>query len=202
MPETKRKAIPRITVTTYHEAGHAVMAYLVGWRFRSVSVEPDPDASTLGRLVTVFPDWFQPSFERDHRHDRQIERQVQTLYGGVVAVHKLTGKWDWDSGRIDRKLATDLCYCGYGAPKVATAFAKLQFEICRAELENNKNWQAVKALAEALLKKPNIPSREAKRIMYEAMTTPEEREVDAKFKKSMKEFAQRAKVQRTKSTVS
>ena len=67
--------------TAIHEAGHGVMAYWLGRRFKAISVEEDDDS--LGRVEHLpAPDWLQPEFDTNCRTRTRIEQYVMTALAG------------------------------------------------------------------------------------------------------------------------
>jgi hypothetical protein len=80
--------------TAIHEAGHAVMAYLLRRPFKSVSVIADDDS--YGRVQSDVPGkWFRPDLEVSARARSVIEdRVVITLAGGEA-------EWAWYAWQPD-----------------------------------------------------------------------------------------------------
>jgi hypothetical protein len=72
----------QVRSTAIHEAAHAVMAYLLRRRFKSVSIKEDDDS--YGRVHSVAPgDWFRPDLEVNARTRDMIEGRVMiSLAGG------------------------------------------------------------------------------------------------------------------------
>jgi len=65
-----------------HEAGHAVMAYLLGRPFTSISIEADDES--LGRVCHRLPgSWFRPDIEITARARNMIEDRVMILLAGT-----------------------------------------------------------------------------------------------------------------------
>ena len=68
--------------TAIHEAGHGVMAYWLGMRFKAISVEKGDDDS-LGRVEHLpAPYWLQPEFDMNCRTRTRIEQYVMTALAG------------------------------------------------------------------------------------------------------------------------
>jgi hypothetical protein len=105
--------------TAVHEAGHAVMGYLLGIRFTQISVVEE--AGSLGRVAHKGPgEWFRPDIEVDSRVRNQIEKRVMTLLAGAETERAWYGRLPdapvgWhervDAGaRGDQQSITDLAY--------------------------------------------------------------------------------------------
>lgn len=70
--------------TAIHESGHAVMAYLLGRPFTSISVVEDGDS--LGRVHSDPPgEWFRPDIEVNARTRTLIEDRVMICLAGAAA---------------------------------------------------------------------------------------------------------------------
>jgi hypothetical protein len=70
--------------TAVHEAGHAVMAYLLGRAFTEISIIEDSDS--YGRVRHRMPGgWFRPDIEVNSRARAMIEDRVMILLAGSVA---------------------------------------------------------------------------------------------------------------------
>jgi hypothetical protein len=68
--------------TAVHEAGHAVMAYLLRRAFVEISVVEDGDS--LGHVTSApMGEWFRPDIEMDARTRRLIEDRVMILLAGA-----------------------------------------------------------------------------------------------------------------------
>lgn len=74
---------PSLKRTAYHEAGHALVAYVFGWEFEELNIVPDSEgrygAITLSRLP-IFPEEFDGSLDQR----RQIEEAMMIVAGGAA----------------------------------------------------------------------------------------------------------------------
>lgn len=90
----KRASASRRTIslkrTAYHEAGHAVMAYILRIGLKEVTIIPDEDY--LGKFTHGRGRNIQPEWDYDQKTRPEIERQAMVTLGGNVAEHLLTGK--------------------------------------------------------------------------------------------------------------
>jgi hypothetical protein len=79
MSSSPAKRDYELQATAYHEAGHAVVALLLGLKFRHVTIEPDSDS--LGHLkCDRHPKWFNPKID-------EILAQYRDLPTRVCFVH-------------------------------------------------------------------------------------------------------------------
>src|ERR1700677_1501804 len=84
--------------TAYHEAGHAVVALILGRPVQCVSILPDGER--LG--VCEFG-------KGTHRPSQDwLEREILIALGGIAAEARLTGIYAWDSARRDQQVVRRL----------------------------------------------------------------------------------------------
>ncbi len=90
--------------TAIHEAGRAVMAYLLRRPFTTISVIADDDS--YGRVQHAFPgNWFEPHIELNSRTRAYIQNHVMIcLAGAEVEEHWIRRAQDPPAGWEDRAL--------------------------------------------------------------------------------------------------
>lgn len=164
----------KIERTAYHEAGHAVMSYLLGRRFRHVTIIPSKDAhghiAHRPWLAQTYQD-IETTRDRlgDHRIRMRLEREIIISLVGFIADEHFSGKRDYVGARGDSEMATHLAIrlCDSGP----SAKAYLHWLVIRAReaITNELNWKGVEALAAALLQRKRIKGREAWFIIEEAI---------------------------------
>ena len=76
-----------LKMIAYHEAGHALIAYLTGGRVTKITIMPS--TSGAGGVTFIAP------FEKKLHTKAMMENKVMELYGGKVAEYLVGGK-DWD----------------------------------------------------------------------------------------------------------
>jgi hypothetical protein len=171
-----RRGIPAdARLLAYHEAGHAVAAYVLKRPLGTVSLEPpdpqpqSPDAA--GRLDSL------ESFE-------DAERDVVVLLAGVEAEAVLTGDCDWFAAQIDceraEALLGQMLAAGYRAQprdeaevELGSALGgdplRIAWELLRrrtyALLRQAPVRTAITALATALLANSPLDSQQAQRAI-------------------------------------
>ena len=86
-----RKKSDQRTLTAYHEAGHAVVAFDQGVRVYGIDVTPDQERLGNIRIDTLLLNRLVPTFEHDKgaRNRFLMERHVMVLLGGNAAVCRL-----------------------------------------------------------------------------------------------------------------
>lgn len=149
----------------YHEAGHAVMAYLKGRRFKVVTIEPDEDSSGHvsfydGRIVKVILEgthcciWLM---EHPEKEREIVWRDILCNIAGHIAqdigVPGSVEDYQWEADRealINRLSSSpEGAECGWDRADAEVREALKQ------------NWQMVNALASRLLESKTLSGREA-----------------------------------------
>lgn len=165
----------RITISAYHEAGHAVVAYDQGVRVHGISVVPDEgrmghiaiDTLHLNRLAVTFHN------NKGARNRFTMERHVMVLQGGHAAVRRLDSAGA-ELARTAQGEGSDLNI----AMGLVRAFATSEREAekyyqwldARTEgiLSSPMRWFQVRMLATALLEHRQLGTRKVREIVKEA----------------------------------
>ena len=151
--------MPDEPTTAYHEAGHAVMAHVLGKDFKTVSILPDGVGA--GRI-----DFKAPVSERS------LEMESIVAVAGVAAEGLATGRLrvilqETPSYLIIaddvHRLTSYLLQTGIVAEDNIPAF--LQRAVMDAVKTLRANWPAVEAVAKALLKEKTISGSRARSII-------------------------------------
>jgi hypothetical protein len=102
---THQKALRR-EATAYHEAGHAVIAYVLGYKPKSVTIVPTHDAN--GSVAYPLHGIALDSDGSDRAHLR-LEIPIQISYAGLLAQRKHSEhSWPDFHAEWDYKQITDL----------------------------------------------------------------------------------------------
>ena len=153
--------------TAYHEAGHALVATLLGGRVISVTIAPDDDDGPR-RFGDTQVAWRRSLSERELR-----ERGVQVALGGPVAEMLYTGdpfhpglvaEWagDWQSAwELAASLMPD-------ERKRLSYLEDLTRQLHRL-LDAEPHWSALAALADNLLAHETLERDEVREIVGEWM---------------------------------
>lgn len=158
----------RIERTAYHEAGHAVAAYVRRLRFTSISIIPY--RGTLGRCefseTPVIIDLKSP---RIGHARRRVETLIIVSLAGVIAECLLTGRNNWRGAHADLHDAADYAAYVTGSEDELGAYVRWLWEHTRMLLAAPPCWLAVQGLAAALLEDRHIGERRARAIISEAI---------------------------------
>lgn len=160
---TQTRTTEELRRLAYHEAGHAVVAYLVKRPFRHVTIIPKED--TWGHILyTKWPDNFDPENNTDARTQKRIECCVDTALGGDAAISLLTGEpcdlayFDWQSAE---DMATNITVDEIGM----NTYLQWRRLCVTGRLNLPWHWLAVEELAGQLLCKGCIGARKARQIV-------------------------------------
>src|SRR5580692_2173461 len=128
--------------TAYHEAGHAVVALVLGRPVQRVSILPD--RVRLGHCEFK-KGKFKPS-------EDWLEREILIALGGVAAEARFTGAYAWGGAARDYRYVHGLAVQRAGERQAPRLTQRL---LAKAEhmLAHESNWRAVELLAAELLRR-------------------------------------------------
>ena len=144
-------------LTAYHEAGHAVMALLLGRQVHKVSVRPN--ASRLGQCE------FRKGVQRPS--DDFIETEILIALAGAAAEAHHAGEPDWAGAGRDLRAVRQLAILRAGE-RGAERLEKRLFQKATYLLADDQAWAAVERIAAELLKTGEISGRAARHFFEEA----------------------------------
>ena len=170
-PRRKPRRPSRAERTAYHEAGHAVAAYLRHLRFTSVSIVPY--RGTLGRCeFSEAPIIIDLSVPPSPRTRTRVETLIVVSLAGVIAECLLTGRHNWRGAHADLHDATRYAESLAGSDNEAGAYARWLWEHTRVLLSAPPCWLAIKQLAAALTAEGRIGERRARALIASALSQP------------------------------
>jgi ATP-dependent Zn protease len=147
----------------FHEAGHAIVAHLLGYRVIRIQLDPKPrvDIPELELDVANFND-----AERDDRRKRLVVR-----YAGHVSQFYFSGVKDEVNSRADFKCnewnATLLADDGDAAQELLDK----SMQDAQQLLKVSHHWKAVQELARELVKRRNIEGEELRIFLVAVQET-------------------------------
>ena len=155
----------RLEYVAYHEAGHAVMAYLERRAFRYVSIEPNEES--LGHIMyRKFGERFHPDYDEEARIRPQLEKAILSSLAGHASECIYRGRNNWVGSATDRTHAFDLASYISGSFEETEAYVNWLWVRCRVKIKTH--WFRVTALADQLLKHHRIRYPKVKKIIKDA----------------------------------
>src|SRR5688572_20133984 len=126
--------------TAYHEAGHAVVALILGRPVDEVSVLPRRDflgVCKFGKArLRPSEDW--------------LEREMLIALGGIAAEARHTGNYAWDAADRDYQYVRDLAVERAGERRAERLQRRLLAKVEHL-LAQEPHWRAVELIAKELL---------------------------------------------------
>lgn len=150
--EMDAKLTEQDIMTAYHEAGHAVMALIVGRDIHRVSILPN--TTRLG-ACELKKGRSKPS--RD-----MLEDEILILLAGVAAEGRLTENYNWSGGSQDLKQVTYLIESRAASERQAERLRRRMLDKAEYLLDDSAHWEAVRAIAKQLLESKTISGRAAR----------------------------------------
>ena len=141
-----------LELTAYHEAGHAVMALLMGRSVQKVSIIPSQNR--LG-AVTM-------QKGRSKQVQDKLEADILILLAGMAAEGRKSGQYNLGGAKQDLQMVEKLALSRAGNPKQATKLIQKTLDKTQHILSQKANWLAVKIIAQELVEHGSISGRAAK----------------------------------------
>ena len=154
MNEPRTTPTPAETATAYHEAGHAVIALVLGRPVQRVSIQPNQ--LRLGQCE-LKKGTFRPSQDA-------LETEILILLGGLAAEARHTGQDGWGGASHELRGVRNLSRMRAATLKQVERLERRLLDKTEHLLNQPANWQAVKLIAEELLKQTTISGRAARHL--------------------------------------
>ena len=165
---SKPLKMKKLEKVAYHEAGHAVAAFLMRRSFSYVTIKPDE--SSFGHIFyQKFRDSFNPDYVEDYKIRRPLEKAIITGLAGHVAEKIYSKQENYETSENDFHVAVDLASYLCGSNEEIEAYIKWLYIRTKNMLEHPNNWCKVKAFAEELLDHRRIGYVKARKIMKDAV---------------------------------
>ncbi|MCA9135775.1 MAG: hypothetical protein KDB00_03425 [Planctomycetales bacterium] len=144
------------TLTAYHEAGHAVIGYVLGGRIESVGLYAEADDWLPERFGDCLVNWGRV----DVHANWQIQRELLTILAGPVAemicrqerLHPAT----YPAWQHDWKSAWQRCERLIADPRRRTEFLEMMIVWLHRRMSDDQCWAAVAAVSDQLLAHENL----------------------------------------------
>lgn len=167
----RRKLFPDpLAAAAYHEAGHAMMCRIMGFKLQSISIIADELVSGQTTHEKSMRS-AKAKIEDTDRARSTMEKTIMVCLAGPSAQKKyaLNNLADDHGGAIDADTAFDLALRLFRSKRTAAAYIKFAEEWVRQKLEEPTTWAAVEALARALVEQRKLSGRQAESILRGAM---------------------------------
>ncbi len=154
---------PADVLTAFHEAGHAIIALVMGRDVHRVSIIPAK--TRLGHCELkkgaskTAKDW--------------LESEVLILLAGVAAEGRLTGQYCWSGAARDLKQARMLTESRAGSAQQAERLEKRMLDKVEHLLDMPEHWEAIQSVARELLMKQTVSGRAARHYYQMALAKAE-----------------------------
>lgn len=171
--------------TVIHEAGHAVIAYLLGRPFVRMTIDPEAglDDDALGQVEHAAPQgaWFDPELEVNARTRQFLEAHIQIALAGAEAQeawYERIGYRPPDAdehlrigARHDYSAAVSLALINTGGdPDEAGAYIEwLRMRVRNKIRHDFRFWMMAEPLADALLAEKTVSWKRARAVMKAAL---------------------------------
>ena len=159
--------LPRERIS-YHEAGHAVAAFVMRMRFTHLSIIPDEDS--IGHTMTSKLRDFQPDVGRSRAGRDRYERYAMVSLAGLVAERLRIGRVRYRTNHPDVVQAFYLCSNTCGSDEETQACINWLWERTKNLMKSGRQLAAVEALAKQLRVRRYTGEREACRIIKQAFS--------------------------------
>lgn len=151
----------------YHEAGHAVAAYLLRRRFDWISIQSDEHF--LGYVTFTAIESLGANGRGGRRARALAEREIMIDLAGNIAERIFTGRHDWMRATVDIRNINEVALRFCADAEEAQAFIRWLTIRTRNLLSRTRNWAAVSALADALLHEGKLSYPAARPIIARAI---------------------------------
>lgn len=161
--DTPRSPDPRLVATAYHEAGHAVMAALVGRPVLKVTIAPGQTISGVRLGVCELQKG------RSKKSKDWLEDEVLILLAGMVAESQLTGKYCHAGAAQDLSAARRLLSQSRATnPRQLERLEQRLIDKTEHLLGDVATTNAVKQIAAELLEKTTLSGRAIRHWLQQA----------------------------------
>jgi Peptidase family M41 len=157
---TSRMKVTCDEATAYHEAGHAVVALILGRPVDEVSVLANRDAIGVCKFGKAR---MRPS------EDWQ-EREMLIALGGIAAEARHTGNYAWDAAGRDQQYVRGLAIERAGKRRAERLQRRLLAKVEHL-LAHEPHWRAVVLIAQELLRRSVVSGRAVRHFFEQGQSS-------------------------------
>lgn len=152
----------------YHEAGHAVAAYYLKRRFKSVTIIPSE--GYLGLLESHKSQFknFDPECDNSHRTVNRIGTEIMIDFAGGIAEKMAATRYNWRGSSQDWNSAQKLACYNVDSGEQLNAYVNWLWTKSKGMMRHEWVWHAVKMLAKELITHKAISYPKARKIIEQA----------------------------------
>jgi len=153
---------PYDEATAFHEAGHAVVALILGRPVAEVSVLPNRIFLGVCKFGKA---QFRPS-------EDWVEREILIALGGIAAEARHTGSYAWDAAARDEQYVRALVVERAGQRRAERLQRRL---LAKSEhmLAQPPHWRAVELIARELMRVGTVSGRAVRRLFEQVQAKRE-----------------------------
>jgi len=150
-----------LRATAYHEAGHAVMAMILGRAVQKVTIVPGQSHLGAQRLGACHLQKGKSRGAQDY-----LEDEVMILLAGMVAESQITGQYCQQGAAQDLRFVRRMLQTRNDGERQIQRLEKRLLSKTEHHLLDTETWKAVEVIAAELIKSQTISGR-AVRHLYE-----------------------------------
>lgn len=154
---------PRLVATAYHEAGHAVMAMIVGRPVQKVTITPGNLQTGGVRLGACEMKKGRLKSPKDW-----LEDEVLILLAGMVAEAQFTGEYCEQGARLDLLAVRRLLQTRAGTERQLERLQRRLLDKTEHELSDTGNSKAITTIAQELILRQTISGRAVQHFYNQA----------------------------------
>lgn len=149
--ESANKSLDPRLLTAYHEAGHAVIAMVVGRPLQKITIAANRERLGLCHLQKG----------RSKPSKDWLEDEILILLAGMGAEAQLSGTYNVAGANQDLRMARRFALMRAGSPVQAERLERKLLAKTEHLLSNSSYWNAVQRIAADLIKRETISGRAA-----------------------------------------
>jgi len=152
-----------LRATAYHEAGHAVVAFLVGRPVEKVTISP-AQMQTGGRRLGAC----KVQKGRSKASSDPLEDEVLILFAGMVAERMLTGRYCLHGAAQDLRAVKRLLGTRAASERQLDRLSRRMLDKTEYLLSDPVNARAVELIADELVEKETVSGRAVRHFVTQA----------------------------------
>lgn len=165
--ETKARLKP-IEKAAYHEAGHVVANYLMGFEVEVVTIIPDENSLGYSESKVFSDDFDVERFRLDRIEDYELFfKAVAVGLGGYVSEYKASGRRNWISTETDFSNIDDLLTLFQFSESLQKGICITAADYLTDVFEFPHVWALVQAIVSALMVKKTLNKKEIADLIHD-----------------------------------